>query len=268
MSRRWFAFGGLKLLGLVMGTGTFADDGAKGKTEATILAKDAAIRKKLDMLISLKVKNLPLGEVFSYVKRVTTEPGDTGIPIYVDPVALAKASVSITTPVTYESHDGEPLMDSLETVLLPLGLSFRVEGGLLRIERPAVRDPRYTLLGPNPRNWVIRDRLEKKVDLRFEKTPLEDVLKFVKSATSKGPDDKGIPIYVDPLGLNEAEKTLATPISFVAKGEPLRSSLEQLLKSIGLTYVVKGGLLTVTAASDEPIPPVDVPKPKGARAPD
>jgi hypothetical protein len=29
--------------------------------------------------------------------------------------------------------------------------------------------------------------------------------------------------------------------------------------------VVKDGLLTVTAASDEPIPPVDAPKPKGAR---
>src|SRR5262245_48056103 len=119
MSLRWFAFGGLTLLGFVMGTGTFADDEARGKTAATIEARNGAIRKKLDKLIPLKVKNLPLGEVFSYVKRVTTEPGDTGVPIDVDPAALAKASVSITTPVTYESHDGEPLMDSLVAVLLP-----------------------------------------------------------------------------------------------------------------------------------------------------
>jgi hypothetical protein len=247
---------------------TFAEDAPKAKTEATIKAKNEAILQKLEKLIPLKVNNLPLGSVFSYVKRVTTEPGDTGVPIYVDPADLAKVSISITTPVTYESHDGEPLKDSLVALLLTLGLSFRVEDGLLKIGRPAVRDSRLHLLGPNPRDWVIRDSLEKKVDLRFEKTRLEDVLQFVKSATSKGPDDKGISIYVDLVGLNEAEKTLATPISFVSEGEPLRSSLERLLKSINLTYVIKGGLLTITSAPDELIPPVDVPKPKGARAPD
>ena len=53
------------------------------------------------------------------------------------------------------------------------------------------------------------------------------------------------------MGLNEAEKTLTTPVSFVTKDEPLKLSLERLLKPIGLTYVVKDGLLTVTSAPDE-----------------
>jgi hypothetical protein len=76
---------------------------------------------------------------------------------------------------------------------------------------------------------------------------LEDVRKLIKSATRRGPNDKGIPIYVDPVGLLEAEKTLATPVSFTTRGEPLKSSLERLLKSIGLTYVVKEGYLMVTS---------------------
>jgi hypothetical protein len=47
------------------------------------------------------------------------------------------------------------------------------------------------------------------------------------------------------IGLVEAEKTLATPVSFTAKGEPLRSALDRLLKSMSLTYFVKDGYMMV-----------------------
>ena len=72
------------------------------------------------------------------------------------------------------------------------------------------------------------------------------MFKLITSATRRGPNDRGIPIYVDPMGLEEAEKTLATPVSFTAKGEPLWSSLDRLLKSMSLTYLVKDGWLMVT----------------------
>ena len=49
------------------------------------------------------------------------------------------------------------------------------------------------------------------------------------------------------VGLVEAEKTLATPVSFTAKGEPLRSSLDRLLKSLSLIYTVKDGYMIVTS---------------------
>jgi ribosomal protein S6E (S10) len=257
MSRCWFASGGLTLLGLVLGMGTFADDVAKVDTESTIKDKTAAILRKLEKPIPLKVKDVPLGEVFRYVMKATAEPGDTGVPIDVDPAALAKAQVMITTPVTYESKEGEPLKDSLATVLGSLGLRLRVEDGLLRISWTM-----YRLIDRDPQTKFIRDRLEEKVDLSFEKTSLEDVLKHIKEATSKGQDGKGIPIYVDLVGLLEAEKTLTTPISFTAKGEPLKSSLERLLKSIDLTYVVKDGLLTVTSRmSEDLIPDGDTTRP-------
>ncbi len=246
MSRRWFASGGLALLGLAMGTGIFAEDAPKARTEATIKAKNEAILRKLEKPIPLRVKDLPLGGVFDHVTKATTEPGDTGVPIEVDAAALAKARVTLATPVTYESEEGESLRVSLNTVLGRMTLTPRVEQGSLRISWRM-----YTLLDRGPQTKLIEDRLAEKIDLSFEKTPLEEVLKFVKSATSKGPDDKGIPIYVDPVGLNEAEKTLTTPVSFVTKDEPLKRSLERLLKPIGLTYVVKDGLLTVTSAPDE-----------------
>ncbi len=37
-------------------------------------------------------------------------------------------------------------------------------------------------------------------------TPLDDVLKYIKQATTT-PTFSGIPIYVDPVGLQEAERS-------------------------------------------------------------
>ena len=48
-------------------------------------------------------------------------------------------------------------------------------------------------------------------------TPLEDVLKYIKSATA-GPHDTGIPIYVDPIGLQEAERTLNSAVQIDLEG--------------------------------------------------
>jgi hypothetical protein len=76
-------------------------------------------------------------------------------------------------------------------------------------------------------------------------TPLEDVLKYIKSAT-QGPKDNGIPIYVDPVGLDEAETTMNSPVTLDLEGVPLKTTLRLLLKQLGLTYTVKDGLLTIT----------------------
>ena len=81
-------------------------------------------------------------------------------------------------------------------------------------------------------------------------TPLDDVLKYIKQATT-GPSGAGIPIYVDPLGLQEADKSLTSPISIDLEGVPLRRTLQLLLKQLGLTYFVDDGILVVTVDSDD-----------------
>ena len=43
-----------------------------------------------------------------------------------------------------------------------------------------------------------------------EETPLEDVMKYIKSASKKGPDDPGIQIDFDREGLQKADRNLAT----------------------------------------------------------
>ena len=82
-------------------------------------------------------------------------------------------------------------------------------------------------------------------------TPLEDVLKYVRVSTQGPGFTNGIPIYIDPVGLQEVEKTTASPIRIDLERVPLRTSLRLALTQLGLTYQVKDGLLTITSAAAE-----------------
>jgi hypothetical protein len=106
------------------------------------------------------------------------------------------------------------------------------------------------LLDRDPKTKSILSKLEEPVSMSFaNETPLEDVLKYIKSAT-QGPNDNGIPIYVDPVGLNEAGKTMTSPVTLDLEGVPLGTTLRLVLKQLGLTYEVKDGLLTITSEGE------------------
>jgi RNA polymerase sigma factor (sigma-70 family) len=107
--------------------------------------------------------------------------------------------------------------------------------------------------GKDPRSLAILTKLEEPVAMSFpNETPLDDVLKYIKHATQKS-NDSGIPIYVDPQGLQEADKSLTSPIQIDLEGVPLRRTLQLLLKQLGLTYFVDDGILVITSESeDEP----------------
>lgn len=100
-------------------------------------------------------------------------------------------------------------------------------------------------------NARIYRALDRAIPLHFpEESPLEDVLKAIRDATRR-PNDNGIPIYVDPVGLQEAEKTLQSTITIDLEGVPLRTSLHLALKQLGMTYGVAGGLLHITSVESE-----------------
>jgi hypothetical protein len=54
--------------------------------------------------------------------------------------------------------------------------------------------------------------------------------------------------------LQEAEKTLTSPVQLDLEGVPLKTTLRLLLKQLGLTYTVKDGMLTITSESSEDQP--------------
>jgi hypothetical protein len=103
----------------------------------------------------------------------------------------------------------------------------------------------------------ILAKLEEPIAMSFTAdTPLEDVLKYIKQATTSS-TYTGIPIYVDPLGLQEAEKSMTSTVrNMDLEGVPLRRTLQLLLKQIDLVYFVDDGLLCITSDdSAGPFPP-------------
>jgi hypothetical protein len=99
----------------------------------------------------------------------------------------------------------------------------------------------------NLKNQELFKRLERPVTLSFPaEAPLADVLKQIKDAT-KGQDGKRIPIYVDPLGLAEADKSLQSTVVIDLEDVPLRFSLRLVLKQLGLAYCIRDGVLIISS---------------------
>jgi hypothetical protein len=124
----------------------------------------------------------------------------------------------------------------------------------------AIRPRIETIAGAfsaNPNNIAatharIHKALTQCVPMRFTTpTTLEEVLKYVREAT-RGPDGAPIPIFVDPIGLKEAEKSMTSTVTGIdLEGVMLRTSLRLCLRQLDLVFVAKDGVLLITSQEDE-----------------
>ncbi|HEV3163158.1 MAG TPA: STN domain-containing protein [Isosphaeraceae bacterium] len=128
---------------------------------------------------------------------------------------------------------------------------------------PVKKQPAHPLSAATARTWL---KLQQAVTLNFEQgTTLRHLLDTIRQETTgKGQDaankDDGLVIYVDPIGLQEAEKTLDSPIEINIKGVPLVTSLALALKQLGLVFSVnQDGLVLITGESSEDFTPESVP---------
>jgi len=102
----------------------------------------------------------------------------------------------------------------------------------------------------SPKTKAILAKLDERVSMNFSNdTPLDDIKKYIEQSTQ---DEKaglptGIPIYVDPKGMQEADKTMASTISISLEGVPLKTTLDLALKQLNLAYRVKDGLLIISS---------------------
>ena len=66
-----------------------------------------------------------------------------------------------------------------------------------------------------------------------EETPLEDVLKYIKQATTTK-TYAGIPIYVDPGGLEEVDQTMTSTVTQLdLEGDPAQDDASALAQAVG-----------------------------------
>ncbi|MBX6316481.1 MAG: hypothetical protein IRY99_26750 [Isosphaeraceae bacterium] len=231
-------------------------------------AKPEAARAALDRSIEMPFPDeTPLGEVLKYL-RAATRSSDlpNGIPIFVDPEGLKRAGVSLESKVQLKA-EGIPLREALAKILQPLKLDYTVEEGLLKIGSAAAEKEAEI----DPKTRMILDQLERPISMPFpNETPLSDVLKYIKTATASSELPEGIPIYVDPIGLAEAEKTEDSPVKMNLEGVRLKRCLRLILRQLGLTYDVRDGLLMISTRKGleqdaQSPPPDDRPKPRPIR---
>ncbi len=143
-----------------------------------------------------------------------------------------------------EGPKAAPTTVSAPPQLVDAGGSFGGGGG--GAVEDHVRRPRKQHPADIERNKLLAERLDKPVTMNFpNETPLEDVLKYIKEAT-KDEKGKSIPIYADPLGFQNAEKTLQSPISLDLEDVPLRTTLRLILAQLTLDYRIRDGMLYIS----------------------
>lgn len=106
------------------------------------------------------------------------------------------------------------------------------------------------------RTWL---KLNEPVAFNFpHETPLEDVLKYLKSATEE-PKGKGLVFYVDPVGLANSEKQITSAVVLDVDQVSIASGLKLLLAQLDLVFHVNDeGLVVITSVdggdhwADEP----------------
>jgi hypothetical protein len=105
----------------------------------------------------------------------------------------------------------------------------------------------------NSRNKSVQEALEMPIPMHFPGgASLEDVLKYTKAQTTTG-DYKGIPIYVDPIGLRLARRTMQSTVIIDVEGAALKNSLERCLRQLDLSFAVRDGFMMITEAG-RPLP--------------
>jgi RNA polymerase sigma factor (sigma-70 family) len=219
--------------------------------------RNRQIMERLEKRVPMQFANeTPLKDIIEHIKSETADAKGKVIPIYVDPLALQAAEKTLESPVTIDLDD-IPVRITLRLVLDQLDLFYRVDEGMVFIEAKDDKDANHTG-EPTPlpvdfeRNKAIETALNREVAMPFgNSASIKEVLQHIRE-NARDPQGKMIPIYVDPIGLLEAEKTLANPIQFQLEDVPVRTTLRLVLKQISMFYKVEDGILKITAVHQEP----------------
>jgi hypothetical protein len=117
---------------------------------------------------------------------------------------------------------------------------------LLAQVEPATKPPQAADV--TPRTQAILARLEEPVALDLpELTFLESILESAQRAAKKGPNDPGIPIYVDPTGLRRAECTLYSTVMIPnTRAVPLKDTIARALSPLKMASIVKDDMLIIS----------------------
>lgn len=122
----------------------------------------------------------------------------------------------------------------------------RLGSWLQRTNSPTSPWPFANAGGRDFQNRKMQAKLEEPISMPFPTpTPLSEVIDYIRNAT-RDAKYNGIPIYVDPVGLSEAGKTMTSTVELDLEGIPLKTTLRLVLHQVGLDYDVQDGLVKIS----------------------
>jgi hypothetical protein len=105
------------------------------------------------------------------------------------------------------------------------------------------------------RTWLA---LSKRVPMHFpDEKPFDEVLQYIRDSTKDVEGLKrGIPIYVEPIRTHgEFQMTMSVAITLDLEDVPLATTLDLVVRQLGLTYTVtQDGLVVISSENDESKP--------------
>ncbi len=167
-------------------------------------------------------------------------------------VGLGLSCLTISTRPGLLAQQSSPVLPAQV-----VGGAFGGAGNPANEASPAIKLAAKPMTVAETKVWL---KLQEKVTFDFPKdATLDEVIKHVqKSTVDKTDFPDGIPIYVDPQGLQDADKTMASTVQICLKGIPLTTTLKLTLRQLGLGYWVNhDGLLIITyiEADEMPVDP-------------
>lgn len=108
-----------------------------------------------------------------------------------------------------------------------------------------------------PAGFAVWQALQTKIDFPFgDGTSLANALNHIKQQVGKSaPPGFQLNIYVDPIGLLEADKSPASPVTLELEAVPANSGLALLLRQLGLAHFVRDdGIVVIDPELSEVFP--------------
>jgi hypothetical protein len=126
--------------------------------------------------------------------------------------------------------------------------------GLYALRLRAARLQDAIAIYRNYRTEGIIDVLDQPIALDYaDGAPLDQLLKEVRKQTTMAPKPAkpwaGIPIYVEPIGMQEAERSMNSTVKRPPSADTLTlgEHLRRVLEPLGLGYEVKAGFLMISS---------------------
>jgi RNA polymerase sigma factor (sigma-70 family) len=213
-------------------------------------SSDAASRSVPDLLARSTIE--------AVVQPATTKTVPAAVSALTAAVCRAMFLTKLTIPLVALLAVGTASLMAVQTLtftrakLKPIGSATGTTSARVPAEPAVPIASSPPNLQVSPSTVEILAKLQEPLDMVFPReTPLDDVLKYITRATKYGdrPSDPGIPIYVDPFGLQEAKKSLKSTVTSNVTRVPLKVTLPRVLAQLGLAYLVGDGVLLISSSS-------------------